>query len=241
MSYLNHLTELRNRLLLCFLFLFLCFIFYFYNSEILGNILSKPLFDTLESSENKRMIFTGLPEVFVSYLKISIFASFITSFPFFILQLCLFISPALYKREKYFFIPIFILIPFLFFLGVIFSYFILVPLIWNFFVSFQSIGNEQLFSVELESRFGEYMKLIMYLLFSGGFSFLFPIILLFLNKLNFLTLSTLKNQRKFFFIGILVFSAIFTPPDIISQIGIALPLYLFFEFTIFIISFLEKK
>ena len=119
MRYIDHFKELRNRLLYCFLFMFLCFCFFFYNSQLIGNILSKPLYNLMESSEEKRMIFTGLPEVFVSYLKISIFSSLLASFPFFILQFSLFISPALYKKEKFFFLPIFFLIPILFFLGVL--------------------------------------------------------------------------------------------------------------------------
>ena len=115
MSYLEHFKELRNRLIYCFIFLFFCFFIYFYNAQFIGNILSKPLFNLIEDSDVKRMIFTGLPEVFVSYLKISLFAAVLTSFPFFILQFSLFISPALYKKEKNFFVPLFCLIPVFFF------------------------------------------------------------------------------------------------------------------------------
>ena len=100
MKYLDHLKELRNRLLLSFLFLIISFIFFFYNASYLGELLSKPLFKLLVDSDDKRMIFTGLPEVFVSNLKISLFASFIISMPFLIVQMVLFLSPAMYKKEK---------------------------------------------------------------------------------------------------------------------------------------------
>ena len=103
MKYLSHLKELRNRILLSFLFLIICFIFFFYNASYVGEFLSKPLFAILEGTDRKRMIFTGLPEVFLSNLKISLFASFMITFPFIIIQFVLFISPAMYKKEKSFF------------------------------------------------------------------------------------------------------------------------------------------
>ena len=117
MKYLDHLRELRNRILFSFLFLFfeLHFFFFYYNVAYLGDILTAPLFSILENSSNKRMIFTALPEVFVSNLKISLFASFLISTPIFIIQIIIFISPALYKNEKKFFIPIIILSPFFFY------------------------------------------------------------------------------------------------------------------------------
>ena len=241
MSYLDHFKELRNRLILSFIFLFLCFIFFFYNADILAKFFTKPLFNILNNEENKRMIFTGLPEVFISYIKISIFTAFLTAFPFFILQFSLFISPALYKKERAFFLPIFFLVPILFFLGLAFAYYILIPIIWSFFLSFEINSSVNDFSIELESRFGEYIKLMMYLLFSCGLSFLFPIFLLILAKMKIVSVNQLRKQRKYFFIGILIFSAVFTPPDIISQIGIALPLILFFEISILLIKFTSKK
>ena len=241
MSYFDHFRELRNRLILCFIFLISIFIISFFYSEKITNILTYPLYDAVGDKENKRMIFTGLPEVFVSYLKISLFFSFLVSFPFFIIQMSLFISPALYKKEKKFFIPLFYSIPFLFYIGVLFSYFFLIPIIWDFFVSFENLKSSNYFSIELESKFNEYIRLTMYLLFSTGFAFLFPIFLLFLAKLKIINSEILRNNRKYYFIGILIFGAVFTPPDIISQLGIAIPLFIFFELSIYLIDFLNKK
>lgn len=241
MAYLDHLRELRNRILYCFIFLFLTFLISFYYSEKITNLLSYPLYNLLEDRETKRMIFTGLPEIFVSYLKVSLFSSFLFSFPFFALQLSIFISPALYKKEKRFFGPIIFLIPLLFYMGVIFAYFILIPVIWEFFLNFENYGSSSLFSIQLESKFNEYMKLTMYLLFSSGLAFLFPILLIILSKFKIVTVESLKKNRRFYFIGILIFGAVFTPPDIISQIGIAIPLILFFELSIYLIKFINKK
>ena len=204
MAYLDHLRELRNRILYCFIFLFLTFLISFYYSEKITNLLSYPLYNLLEDRETKRMIFTGLPEIFVSYLKVSLFCSFLFSFPFFALQLSIFISPALYKKEKRFFGPIIFLIPLLFYMGVIFAYFILIPVIWEFFLNFENYGSSSLFSIIV-------------------------------------TVESLKKNRRFYFIGILIFGAVFTPPDIISQIGIAIPLILFFELSIYLIKFINKK
>ena len=241
MSYFDHFRELRNRLIFCFIFLISIFIISFFYSEKITNILTFPLYDAVGEKENKRMIFTGLPEVFVSYLKISLFSSFLVSFPFFIIQMSLFISPALYKKEKNFFIPLFYSIPFLFYVGVLFSYFFLIPVIWDFFVSFENLKSSNYFSIELESKFNEYIRLTMYLLFSTGFAFLFPVFLLILAKLKIINSQILRNNRKYYFIGILIFGAVFTPPDIISQLGIAVPLFIFFELSIYFIDFLNKK
>lgn len=126
-------------------------------------------------------------------------------------------------------------------MGVIFAYFILIPVIWEFFLNFENYGSSSLFSIQLESKFNEYMKLTMYLLFSSGLAFLFPILLIILSKFKIVTVESLKKNRRFYFIGILIFGAVFTPPDIISQIGIAIPLILFFELSIYLIKFINKK
>ncbi len=240
MKYIDHLKELRKRILLSFFVLLGCFIIFFYNASFVGGVLTKPLFELFLDSEERRMIFTALPEVFVSNLKISLFASFLVSFPFFILQVVLFVSPALYKKEKKIIIPAFLFIPLLFLIGVLFAYYFLIPIIWSFFISFENFMQGSV-PVVLESKYSEYMKLTMYLLFTSGLSFEFPILLIILNKFKILSLKTLKEKRKYFIIGILVFSAIFTPPDIISQIGIAIPLIIFYEFSLLLIKFLNKR
>ena len=240
MKYLSHLRELRNRILISFFFLIVSFFFFFYNASYIGEFLSRPLFNQLNETENRRMIFTGLPEVFISNLKISLFASFIISLPFLIIQMVLFISPAMYKKEKRIFYPVFILVPFLFFLGVIFAYYLLIPMIWSFFISFENFFSSG-FNLELESRYSEYMKLIMFLLIASGISFEFPILLIILTKFKILNIQILKNNRKYFFLGILIFSAVFTPPDIISQLGLAIPLIIFYEVSIAFIYFFMRK
>lgn len=241
MKYLDHLRELRNRLLISFLFLFLCFFFFFYNVEYVGSFLTKPLLNLLSNSSNQRMIFTALPEVFVSNLKISLFASFLVSIPFLLIQIILFVSPALYKKEKKIFIPLIILSPFFFFAGLLFAYYFLIPVIWNFFISYENFLSESL-PVELESKYSEYVKLTMFLLLASGLSFEFPVLIILLTKLKIFNQKFLSRNRKYFFIGILIFSAIFTPPDVISQIGIAIPLIIFYEFSIlFIKIFLTDK
>ncbi len=187
------------------------------------------------------MIFTGLPEVFLSNLKISLFSSLIFTFPFFMIQMVLFISPAMYKKEKKIFYPLFFFIPNLFILGVLFAYFLLIPIIWSFFISFENLFNSDGFNVELESRYSEYMKLTILLLLTSGISFELPILLITLAKFRIINVNLLKKNRKYFFLGILIFSAIFTPPDVISQIGIAIPLLIFYEFSILFIKFFFKK
>ena len=122
----------KQTIVFFFISLFM-FFFFLYNVEYIGNFLTKPLFNLLSDSSNQRMIFTALPEVFVSNLKISLFASFLVSIPFLLIQVILFASPALYKKEKKIFIPLVILSPFFFFAGLLFAYYFLIPVIWNFF------------------------------------------------------------------------------------------------------------
>ena len=196
MKYLNHLRELRNRILFSFLFLFLSFLFFFYNVKYLGDILTQPLFSLLENSTNQRMIFTALPEVFISNLKISLFASFLVSAPIFIIQILLFISPALYKNEKKFFIPLILLSPFFFLAGILFAYYFLIPVIWNFFISYENFLNNS-FPVELESKYSEYIKLIMFLIFASGLSFEFPVLIILLTKIGVFNHHFLSKNRVF--------------------------------------------
>ena len=240
MKYIDHLKELRKRILLSFFILIISFCFFIYNASFVGEILTKPLFDLFDDSDKKRMIFTALPEVFVSNLKIALFASFLTSLPFLISQIVLFIYPALYKKEKKIIIPTFLLIPILFICGVCFAYFFLIPIIWNFFISFENFLQGSI-PVVLESKYSEYMKLTMYLLFASGLSFEFPVLLFILSKLGVVSYETLKKKRKYFFIGIVIFSAILTPPDVISQIGIAIPLIIFYEFSLLLIKLTKKN
>ncbi len=240
MKYIDHLKELRKRILLSFFILIISFCFFLYFASLVGEILSKPLFNLFDESDNKRMIFTALPEVFVSNLKIALFASFLTSSPFLILQIVLFIYPALYKKEKKILIPTFFFIPVFFISGVMFAYFFLIPIIWDFFISYENFLKSSI-PVELESKYSEYMKLTMYLLFASGLSFEFPVLLIVLSKLGLISYETLKTKRKYFFIGIIIFSAIFTPPDVISQIGIAIPLIIFYEFSLLLIKLTKNK
>ncbi len=239
MKYIEYLRELRNRILICFVFLITCFIFFFYNISFVVELLTRPLYELLSDPENRRMIFTGLPEVFASNLKVALFASFLVFLPFFIIQIILFTSPALYKKEKKIFFSTSFMSVIFFFLGVIFAYFFLIPLIWSFFISYENFVDGSL-PIQLESRYSEYMKLTMFLLIASGLSFEFPILIIFFTKLGFFDESFLKKNRKFFLIGILIFAALSTPPDIISQLGIAIPLIIFYESSILFIRFFFK-
>ena len=198
MKYLEYLRELRNRLLFSFLFMFFCFLFFFFKINLVIDVLTNPLYELLNNQENKRMIFTGLPEVFVSNLKVSFFVAFLFSLPIFIIQIILFTSPALYKKEKKVFVLVSIMSIIFFFLGILFAYFFLIPMIWSFFISYESFVDGSL-PIQLESRYSEYMKLTMFLLLASGLSFEFPILIIFLPKLGIFNELFLTKTRKFLF------------------------------------------
>ena len=240
MKYLQYLKELRNRILLSFVFLIVAFSFFFFNVSFVSEILTNPLMLALEGSQNKRIIFTALPEVFVSNIKIALFASFLFSVPFLLIQFILFLSPALYKKERNLFFPLIFMSVIFFFMGILFAYYFLIPLIWSFFTSFESFMSGSL-PIELETKYSEYLKLTMFLLLASGLSFEFPVFIILFTKLGFFDENFLTKNRKFFLIGILIFSALFTPPDIISQIGIAIPLIIFYELSILFIRFFKRN
>jgi sec-independent protein translocase protein TatC len=165
-------------------------------------------------------------------MKISLFCSIWISLPFIIYQCWIFISPGLYKNEVKFFFIFIIGCPALFFIGVAFSYLVVMPLAWSFFLSFETSILSDNLPLELEARVGEYFSLSLQLMLAFGLSFQLPVILLIFANTGVIDWRDLIRYRRYAFILILILSAFLTPPDVLSQIGLSIPLYCLYELSI---------
>lgn len=241
MSLIDHFVELRKRVLfLIVLFLFFFLMEYPFSKHIL-NFLLYPLQKAVYfSGSHAHAIFTNVTEGFFSHIKITFFSSLITTFPFFLFETWCFIEPGLYNTEKKIVKKIFFISPFLFFLGDLFVFYILMPYALDFFLSFQQEGGAS-FEILLAAKISEYISFIISLLLAFGFSFQFPIILVVLSQFNLIDSKFLKKGRRYSFVLVFVIGAVLTPPDIFSQIALALPLFFLYEVSIYVIQKLEKN
>jgi sec-independent protein translocase protein TatC len=241
-SFVGHLTELRSRLVKSFVFLILLFIVSYIFSTEIYRFLVQPYADAvLEKNLERRLIFTALHEAFLTYLKVSFFAAFFISSPFFLIQLWKFIAPGLYKNEKSALLPYLVATPILFISGGFIVYYLIMPLAIKFFLGFETIAEPGIIAIQLEAKVNEYLSLIMRLIFAFGVSFQLPVILSLLARTGIIDSEYLRVRRKYFVVIIFAIAAILTPPDPITQIGLALPLLLLYELSIFTVKFVEKK
>ena len=241
-GFVSHLTELRKRLIHSFIFLFIFFIGSYFFSENLYAFLVEPFANAVKvSGLERRLIFTALQETFLTYLKVSFFTAFFITCPFILVQIWKFIAPGLYKHEKIAIIPYLILTPILFFLGGVLVYYLIMPLAIKFFLSFESSGLSTGLPIQLEAKVNEYLSLVMKLIFAFGISFQLPVVLSLLARIGVVDAQFLKDRRKYVVVMIFAAAAILTPPDPITQIGLAIPLLILYELSIFSVSIIEKK
>ena len=241
-SFVGHLTELRSRLVKSFVFLLLLFILSYVFSTEIYRFLVQPYADAvLNESLQRRLIFTALHEAFLTYLKVAFFAALFISSPFFLIQLWKFVAPGLYKNEKQALLPYLVATPILFILGGFIVYYLIMPLAIKFFLGFETVAEPGVIAIELEAKVNEYLSLIMRLIFAFGISFQLPVILSLLARIGIINSEYLRERRKYFVVIIFAMAAILTPPDPITQIGLALPLLLLYELSIFTVKFIEKK
>ena len=242
MSLIEHLTELRNRLgvaLLAFVVLFLLCVAPMpgggVNNSIASHIfifLQAPLADVLEEKGGGRMIFTALHEGFFTQIKVGFFTALCVSFPIISIQIWKFIAPALYRNEKRAFLPFLLATPVLFILGASMVYYIVTPLAWNFFIGFETAAGDGALAIEIEPRISEYLSLIMRLIFAFGLAFELPVILLLLVRAGLMAPETLAEKRKVAIVIAFVAAAILTPPDVVSQLLLALQSIALYEISI---------
>ena len=241
MSLIEHLIELRLRLLYSVGALILAFGVCFYFADSIFDFLVSPLAELWEGEQKRRLIYTALHEKFLTNVKVSFFAALFLSFPLVACQIWLFIAPGLYREEKSAFLPFLVATPILFLTGAALVYYIIMPVAWQFFAGFQALGDDGSLPIELVPKVGEYLALVMRLIFAFGLSFELPVVMVLLGRAGFITSEGLKTKRRYAIVLAFIAAAILTPPDPLSQLGLALPIILLYELSILCVLVAERN
>jgi sec-independent protein translocase protein TatC len=238
---LTHLLELRKRLLLCLIFFGLILGISYWFAEYIYSFLQQPLLASFGPDSGRRMIYTGLHEAFFTYLKLSLFSAAFFTLPLMLIQIWKFIAPGLYKRERTYISPIFLLTPILFISGAALAFYVVMPLAWDFFISFESVSGETAIEVQLEAKISEYLSLVIQLILAFGLCFELPILLYLLCKSGVTSVSSLEKYRRHAIVGVFLVAAFITPPDLISQLALGLPIIILYECSIFFIKYSNRQ
>lgn len=234
---LEHLVELRGRLLKSIAALFVAFGICLYFVNPILAFLVQPLRDA--AGTGGKLIYTKLYEAFFVDLKVALFAAFMLAFPVISNQMWAFIAPGLYAKEKKAFLPFLIATPVLFLSGASLAYYVVMPTAFRWMLGFQ--GNRGGIQMEALPSVGDYLGLVMQFILAFGISFLLPVLLLLLNRAGIVTRQQLSSARRYVIVGITVLAAVLTPPDVGSQLMLAVPLMILFEGSLVVMWFGEKR
>ncbi len=238
---MEHLIELRKRLMISIAVLIVSFFVAFPFADHIFNFMVEPLNQIWQGQEGRRIIYTALHEKFFVDVKVAFFAGFCVSFPIVAGQFYMFIAPGLYKHEKQSILPFLIATPFLFAAGASFVYYVILPVAWEFFTSFEQIAANGNLAVVLEPKANEYLSLVMRLIFAFGISFELPVVLSLLVKAGITSAAGLRNKRRYAILIAFIAAAILTPPDPLSQIGLALPIIFLYEISIICAVIIQRQ
>lgn len=232
---MDHLLELRTRLIWALVSFGVCFGICFAFSTPIFNFLIRPLHTT-----TNHLIYTALTEVFYTQVRIGMFGGICLGFPAIAAQIWIFVAPGLYRHEKRAFLPFLLWTPVLFIIGAAFVYYIMLPFSIAFFGGYQVPATDKVMGIELQAKVSDYLDLVMTLMFAFGLTFQLPVLLSLLAKVGILGAQTLREMRRYAIVALFAMAAIFTPPDAISMLSLAIPLVLLYEVSIISVSVIEK-
>jgi sec-independent protein translocase protein TatC len=237
---IEHLIELRRRLVWALLAIFVAFLVCFWFAKPIYNLLLWPYRLAAGADVPIEMIYTAPQEFFFTQVKLALFGAVFIAFPVLATQIYMFVAPGLYRNERQAFLPFLVATPILFLCGAALVYFVAMPLAMKFFLSMQQTGDTQV-QIHLTARVSEYLSLIMALILGFGICFQLPVVLTLLARAGLITADALKRYRRHAILAVFVVAAVLTPPDPISQITLAVPTVLLYELSIYAVKLAEKR
>ena len=238
---LEHLVELRKRLVYSLLAFAGCFLVGFYFSKPIYAFLTEPLAHALVGHPNNHLIYTAVYETFFTYVKVGMFAGLCLAFPIIASQIWMFVAPGLYKHERHAFLPFLLASPVLFIAGAGFVFYIMLPFALRFFLGFETPGTANTLGIQLLAKVSDYLDLVTTLIFAFGLTFQMPVLLSLLGRVGIVSAAMLRKFRRYAIVGIFALAAIVTPPDLFSMVSLAIPLTLLYEVSIWCVALIERR
>jgi sec-independent protein translocase protein TatC len=235
---LDHLIELRKRIMYSLLALAVCFGICFAFAKPIYAFLTEPL---AHAAPKHHLIYTAVYETFFTYVKLGMFGGLCLAFPIIASQIWMFVAPGLYKQERRAFLPFLIASPVLFLMGAGFVFYVMLPFAIRFFVGYETAGGPNSLGIELQPKVSEYLDFVTTLIFAFGLTFQLPVLLSLLGRVGIVSSEQLKSMRRYAILGITIVAAVLTPPDFISPFTLMVPLILLYEISIWCVKLIERQ